>query len=152
MDTYDITGLDPASAKEYVLAAISTLKQTTEKRLELEREIEIWSKRVALAKEHSRSDLQAQAETRVFEVRQNLDRIRNEEAGLNGGVIRLKSQLKMILNQPELEYDADQLSAELELLAGEHDELAEKFREEEALDALERLKREMDQEGQDTEA
>ena len=149
MDTYDITGLDPSSAKEYVLAIISTLNQTTEKCNQLERELEMWQKRAALAKEHGRSDLQSQAEARAFEIRQDLDRIKPEEADLKGGVIRLKSQLKLILNQPDMAYDADQLSAELEMLGEERDELADKFREEEAEDALQRLKQEMEQEEPD---
>jgi hypothetical protein len=50
MDTYDITGLDAKTAKEYVLAAIATLNSTREKREELEHEEELWSKRLELAK------------------------------------------------------------------------------------------------------
>ena len=147
MDNYDITGLDPASAKEYVLAAISTLKQTSDKRAQLENELELWQKRISLAKEHGRSDLQTQAETREFETKQQLEKIKLEEAELKGGVVRLKSQLKLILNQPDLAYDADHLAAELEMLTEEKDDLADKFREEEAEDALQRLKREMEQDG-----
>ena len=39
MDTYDITGLDARSAKEYVFAAITTLNATRDKREELERDL-----------------------------------------------------------------------------------------------------------------
>lgn len=148
MDTYDITGLDPQSAKEYVLAAVTTLKATEEKREELERELELWTKRVELAKEHNKEDLIAQAESRKAEVTSDLERIKTEEAELKGGVIRLKGQLKLILNQPEMSMDADQLAAQLELMEDERDDLADKFREEEANDALARLKEEMEQEDQ----
>ena len=147
MDTYDITGLDARSAREYVFAAITTLNTTREKREELERDLALWSKRVELAKEHGRDNLLQSAESRLAEIKLDLEKIRNEEAELHGGVIRLKGQLKLILNQPELEMDADQLVAMLEL-DDKHkpDELAEKFREEEANDALERLKAEMEKE------
>lgn len=145
MDTYDITGLDPQSAREYVLAAITTLKATQEKRRELEQELELWTKRVDLAKEHNKEDLIAQAEARKVEVTGDLERIKAEEAELNGGVIRLKGQLKLILNQPELSMDADYLAAQLEMMEEERDDLADKFKEQEADDALAQLKAEMEE-------
>lgn len=147
MDTFDITGLDPAAAKEYVLAAITTLKATRDKRAELERDQGLWSKRLELAKEHGREELIQSAETRIGEINLALEKIKSEEAELNGGVIRLKGQLKLILNQPELEMDADQLAAMMELGdLHKPDELAEKFKEQEADDELARLKAEMEKE------
>lgn len=147
MDTFDITGLDAKTAREYVLAAITTLNATRDKREELERDLELWQKRVDLAKQHDRADLLETAEARLAEIKLNLEKIRNEEAELNGGVIRLKGQLKLILNEPDLEVDTDQLVAMLEL-SDDHkpDELAEKFREEEANQELEKLKAEMEKE------
>ena len=149
MDTYDITGLDPQSAKEYVLAAVTTLKATQDKRSELDREAELWAKRVDLAKEHGKDDLVAEAQARKNDVYAELERIKAEEAELHGGVIRLKGQLKLILNQPELSSDADYLAAQLELMDEERDDLADKFREEEANEALNKLKAEMEGEGRD---
>lgn len=148
MDNYDITGLDPQSAKEYVFAAVTTLKATQEKRAELEREAELWAKRIELAKEHGKEELLSQAMERFSQVKEDLNRIKAEEAELSGGVIRLKSQLKLILNQPELDMDADLLAAQLELMEDDlkKDELADKFREEEAEDALAKLKAQMDEE------
>ena len=150
MDTYDITGLDPKSAAEYVLAAITTLKATQEKRTELELEAALWAKRKELAGEHGKEDLLLRAEARANQVKEDLDRIKLEEAELNGGVIRLKGQLKLIRNQPELNMDTDQLVAELELMEDDlkQDELSEKFREEEANDALANLKEQMEKEEQ----
>ena len=147
MDTYDITGLDANTAREYVLAAVTALNETRKKREDLERDLELWSKRVELAKEHNREELLESANTRLIEIKTYLDKIKSEEAELQGGVIRLKGQLKLILNQPELEVDADQLVAMLELEdLHKPDELAEKFREEEANEALEKLKLEMEKE------
>ena len=147
MDAYDISGLDAKTAREYVLAAITALNATRQKREELERDLELWSKRVELAQEHGREDLLESATVRVGEIRAYLEKIRAEEADLEGGVIRLKGQLKMILNQPELEMDTDQLVAMLELDdVHKPDELAEKFREEEANEALRKLKLEIEKE------
>lgn len=147
MDTYDITGLDAKTAREYVLAAITALNETRKKREELENDKELWSKRVDLAKQHGRDDLLESATTRLTEIESYLDKIKTEEAELNGGVIRLKGQLKLILNQPELEVDTDQLIAMLELDdVHKPDELAEKFRNEEANDALRRLKEQIERE------
>ena len=147
MDTYDITGLDTKTAKEYVLAAITALNETRKKREELERDKELWSKRVELAKQHGREDLLETATSRLVDTQNYLDKIRSEEAELHGGVIRLKGQLKVIENQPELEMDTDQLLAMLELNdPHKPDELAEKFRDQEASEALEKLKAEMEKE------
>ncbi len=147
MDTYDITGLDAKSAREYVFAAITTLKATREKREELERDLALWAKRSDLAKEHGREDLLQSAEARLAEIKLDLEKIRNEEADLDGGVTRLKRQLKFILSQPELEADTDLLVAMVELNDDNKlFELTEKFRDEEAKQALERLKAEMEKE------
>ena len=150
MDTFDISGLDPSSAKEYVLAAVTTLNQTRAKREELERDEALWSKRTDLANEHSREDLLSQAQQKLNEVREDLGRIKAEEAELHGGVIRLKGQLKLIMNEPELSIDADQLAAQMEMLQEERDDLADKFKEEEANDALSQLKEQMQKEDSDS--
>ena len=148
MDNYDITGLDPKSAQEYVVAVVATLKATEAKRAELERESELWAKRAEMAREHGREELRSQAETRKVEIAADLGRIKTEEAELKGGAIRLKGQLRLILKQPELATDADQLAAQIELMDDGRDELVEKFREEEANDALAQLKAEIEKEEQ----
>lgn len=150
MDDYDITGLDPQSAREYVLAVITTLKQTKTKRTELEKEYQLWTGRVKLAEQNGRADLQSQAEVRVFEVKQDLDRIKAEEASLAGGVIRLKSQLSMLQSQPQFTVDTDRMLAELELLGDHRDELADKFKDEEAEIALQNLKNQLNSEEKDS--
>jgi phage shock protein A len=148
MDNYDITGLDPKSAQEYVLAAVTTLKATENRRAELQNEFDMWAKRIGLAKEHGKEDLLAQAESRKAEVAADLAHIKAEEAELKGGVIRLKGQLKLILGAPELSGDADLLAAQLELMDDDRDDLADQFREEEANDALAQLKAEIEKEEQ----
>ena len=146
MDTYDLTGLDAQTAKEIVVNVISSLKQTTAQRASVEEELEIWKGRVRLAAEKGRSDLQAQAQTRVDDLEFNLESIRAEELELIRGVDRMKRQLKLIESQPQFSIDADMLLAELEILGGETDELAERFKEEEADALLDKLKKDMQDE------
>jgi hypothetical protein len=143
MDTYDITGLDAQSAKEILFQVIKSLKTTTAQREKLEMELTVWQGRVRLAVENGKSDLQAQAQTRVGDIEFQLDSLRAEEAELVRGVDQMKRQLKLLENQPELSVDAEALLFQLDQIAGERDELADTFREEEGNALLDKLKEDM---------
>lgn len=146
MDDFDLDGLDAKSAKDYLVAVITTLSKTKAKRAELEKELELWNGRIRLAVQNDRSDLQAEAEVRVRDLQFELDDIKAEEHVYAQGVRKMKTQLQMIEMQPQLSADAEQLLAQLELIGGERDELADAFKEEEANQALEELKKRMEQE------
>jgi len=146
MDTFDLNGLDPQSAREVVLNVIRSLKETQSQRIKLEADLDLWERRKALAAERGRSDLQAEAQVRLDDIQYQLGGLRAEEAELVRTVDRLKQQLRTIENGPQPLVDTDQLLAELELLGGERDELSEKLREEEANALLEQLKRDMQDE------
>ena len=150
MDDYDISGLDPQSAREYVQAVLSTLKQTTAARVQLEKELALWASREQLAKEKEAVQLIEHAAAKVAAIRQDLERIRSEERPMLAGTVRLKSQLKLIEGQAQLPDGPEMLLGALEMLTGERDELADRFREEEAADAVRELKEKMDgEEGSD---
>ena len=51
MSDIDIDSMDPASAREYVLSFISTLRGIQKERAGLERELDLWEKRAKLAEE-----------------------------------------------------------------------------------------------------
>ncbi len=146
MDTYDLTGLDPQSAKQIVVQVITSLKKTREQRAQTERDLELWRNRVRLASEKGRSDLEAQAQTRVNDLEYKLEGLKAEERDLENGVSRMKRQLSDMEQQPTMSVDTDRLLAELELLGGERDELEEKLKEEEVNDLLGRLKQDMNDE------
>ena len=150
MEDFDLTGLDPQAAKQYIVAVISSLKSTTAKRAELEKERDIWTSRIELAKQNDKSDLQAAAEIRAQDIENELYRIQAVEKALSDGVARMKRQLRMMQNQPQLSIDPDALLAGLELLGGETDELADKFKDEEAKQALDELKKKI--EGEETDS
>ena len=136
--------MDPVSAKEYVAAVLSTLKQTKIKRIELQKELEKWKSRVKLAGDQGRTDLQAEAVLKAEQIQEDLRKIMYEELELKKELDIVKGQLLHIQNQPEITIDADLLLAQLEMVVGERDELADKFKEAEADLELKRLKKEMD--------
>ena len=136
--------MDPISAKEYVAAVLSTLKQTKIKRIELQKELEKWKSRVILAGDQGRTDLQAEAALKAEQVQEDLQKIMYEELEFKKELDIVKSQLLRIQDQPEITIDADLLLAQLEMVVGERDELADKFKEAEADLELKRLKKEMD--------
>ena len=140
----DLTGMDPVSAKEYIAAVLSTLKQTKIKRIELQKELEKWKSRVILAGDQGRTDLQAEAALKAEQIQDDLQKIMYEELELKKELDIVKSQLLHIQNQPEITVDADLLLAQLEMVVGERDELADKFKEAEADLELKQLKKEMD--------
>jgi len=139
----DISGMDAAAAKEYVVAVLSTLKQTAAKRIELTKELEKWQARVRLAEEHGRNELADEASARVGQIREDVVRIQAEESELKKELDIVKGQLEWIKKQPQLSIDAEYLLAQLEMVVGERDELADKFKDAEAAGELERLKKEM---------
>ena len=143
MDTFDLTGLDAQTAKQIVVQVIQSLKATTAQRVKLDKEADLWRDRIKLAEEKGRSDLQAEAQTRLADVEFQLDSLRAEETELIRTVDRMKQQLKTIEAQPEMSVDTDQLLAQLELLEDDKDELAEEFRKQEADALLDQLKEDM---------
>ena len=143
MDTFDLTGLDAPTAKQIVVQVIQSLKATTAQREKLDQEAILWRNRIKLAAEKGRSDLQAEAQTRLTDVEFQLDSLRAEETELIRTVDRMKQQLKMIEGQAEMSVDTDQLLAQLELMEDDKDELAEEFRKQEADALLDKLKEDM---------
>lgn len=145
-DDYNIMGLEPEDARDYVIAVMTTLKATATKRVQLERELAMWEGRVKLASEKGRQELAAGAQARATEIQEQLTKIRVEEQGYRDGIGRMETQLKRLLTQPKMTVDADLLVAQMDMLLGEHSETDEKFREAEAGWALDDLKKKMDEE------
>lgn len=151
-DEYDIRGLEPEDAKRYIVAVMATLKQTTAKRIQLERELDMWQNRVTLAVENGRQDLIEGAERKVSQVQEEIAHLRGEEHEYSDGLNRMKSQLRMIQSQPTMSVDVDLLTAQMDLMIGESEkaesEARDKFRTAEAEWALEELKRKMKNENE----
>jgi hypothetical protein len=137
----DIDFLDFDSAREYVLAFITTLKRTQKERAVTEEELAIWQRRVKLAEGRGEQVLRKAAEEKAAELEARRARLQAEEAELAAKVDVLKEKLRMLRVRSTLSVDADALLAQLSLAAGEKDTLKQSLKEQEAQAALEELKR-----------
>jgi phage shock protein A len=142
LDT-DLEGLGPKEASQYVLAFITTLKQT-EKALDAAREdANLWTRMVSLAQSKGDAGLTAQAMTRLSDATTKQSRLEAELADLKAKVSVLKEKLVHIRMAGVKLVDADLLLAQLEMVAGKKDELAHTMKNEEASAALDELKKKM---------
>lgn len=142
MDT-DIDSLDYGSAREYVLAFLTTHKQTQRERAIAEEELVQWEHRVKLAGSRGEPQLKKTAGQRAAELRERVARLIGEERELKRKVAVLKQKLQVLRLQASFAVDADALLAQLSLLAGEPDTLGRALKEQEAQAALEELKRKL---------
>ena len=143
MSDIDFTNMDLPSSKDFLLALMTTIKQTETKIASFDTELTLWKGRIVLAQNNNKSDLEAQAYVRVKDIEFEMDTLKTEIIEFRGEFERLKRHIQMIKNQPEFTVDADLLLAQMEMVVGEPDELAEKFKKEEANAELEKLKKEM---------
>jgi len=142
----NLSGLDPESAKDYVLQYIVSLKRVQQRREQLRQELKLWSDRAGLAAENGREDLKEQALAKCREVAATEQQMAAEERSLELDIQDMKRQLEMIRHQPVSSINTDLLLAQLEQVVGEKDVTAEKFRSVEADQELDELKRRMEQE------
>jgi phage shock protein A len=143
LDT-DLEGLDPRQATEYVLAFITTLKQTEKAVAAAEEDANLWTRRVTLARSRGDEGLAAQAQARLSGAVAKKASLETELADLRAKVSVLREKLTMIRMRGPRLVDTDLLLAELEMLAGKRDELGHAMKQEEAGAALDELKKKMD--------
>jgi phage shock protein A len=142
----DIDFMDFESAREYVLAFITSLKTTQKQRAVAEEELDHWRSRVRLADSRGEPVLKRGAEQRVAELETRCHKLLQEELDLKRKVDVLKEKLKAAKIRSSLKVDADALLAQMQMLVGEPDSLTEQLRSEEAGQALELLKKRMEEE------
>jgi phage shock protein A len=119
-DDLDLRGLDAQGARRYVLAFVTTLKESQRRLKSLEAELRTWSDRAALARSKGREDLASAADAKAASLGPRLAEARAEEADLLGKVSVLKEKLKLKLHgEIERSVDSERLEAELEMLTGE---------------------------------
>jgi len=148
MSDTDIDFMDYEAAREYVLAFFAALKRTQKERAIAEEELAQWERRVRLAENRSEPILKKGAEQRVQELRGRTARLLEEEAAMRRKTDVLKEKLKRLQVRSSLSVDADALLAQLKMVTGEPDALAEALRDTEASQALEELKRRLTEGGQ----
>jgi phage shock protein A len=137
--------MDFESAREYVLAFITSLKKTQKHRAVAEEELEHWRGRVKLADNRGEPVLKRGAEQRVTELEARSKQLHREELELRRKVDVLKEKLKATKIRSSLQVDADALLAQMQMLVGEPDKLKQDLRNTEADQALQALKKKMGQ-------
>ena len=142
MDT-DIEGLGPREAADYVLAFITTLKQTEKALAASAEEVALWTRRVALAAAKGDPSLTTQAQARLSDVTAKKAGLEAELADVKAKVAVLKEKLARLRTTGGRLVDADLLLAQLEMVVGKKDELSETMKQEETKAALDELKKKM---------
>jgi len=131
MNDTDLSNLSPEEAREYVLAFLTTLKQTAAQRIAVTKDLETWRARVALAQQKGAADLAAKAGAVVTGLEQKLSALDSEESELELTVQTLKQNLRRLEAMGRRLVDTDLLQAELDLAVGE--EKAAEIRTDKAL-------------------
>lgn len=151
MDDTDLSGLDPAAAREYVHGFVTTLRLTVKRRQQLETERDTWEERVRRAAAAGDDRLRDAARERLRRVQEDVGRVAAEEAELGAQVEVLQRQLRRIRATGPATVDTEQLLAQLQEMVGDHDTLKEDLdrlsAEQRAAAELESLKRRMRPEG-----
>jgi phage shock protein A len=140
LDT-DIEGLDPAQASEYVLAFITTVKQTEKALAAAQEETNTWTRRVTLARSRGDEGLAAQAQARLSDATAKQSHLETELAELKKKVAVLKDKLVRLRMTGGRLVDTDLLLAQLQMVVGQKDELGEAMKKEETNAALDELKK-----------
>jgi chromosome segregation ATPase len=113
----DLTGMDVAGAKEYIIHYSTALKLTEKKGEALDQELAKWNARIALARSKGAADLANAAE-------QEAEKIKVQQAALSAEIAELKAQIERMRKQlPGLaartrSIDPDLLEQELIMAAG----------------------------------
>jgi hypothetical protein len=135
LDT-DIEGLNPAQASEYVLAFITTLKQTEKALAAAQEDTNTWTRRVTLARSRGDEGLAGQAQARLSDAAAKQSQMETELADLKS-----KDKLVRIRMTGGRLVDTDLLLAQLQMVVGQKDELGEAMKKEETNAALDELKK-----------
>ena len=140
-NSLDIDRLPYKDAEQYVLSFITTLKGIEGELKNLDRELELWSRRARLAEENHETQLLLIARKKISELQAKSPQLELEQKSLRLKVSVLKEKLKIIRNQPAATVDTDELLQKMKMLAGEEDKTLEVIEDLEAQKALEELKK-----------
>jgi phage shock protein A len=119
MQDTDLSNMTPQEAREYVLAFITTLKQTAQQRARADVDLETWRARQKLAEEKGAADLAAKAASMLGELEAKRATLQAEESELEGTIGVLKQNLRKLEAMGTRLVDTDLLQAELDMLVGE---------------------------------
>ena len=139
-DQFDMSGMSEQEAKQYVLQYLKALQEVRRQKKDKQGDFETWEKRVRLAKEQGRDDLQQEALARCRQLADEYDSLSQQEKSLEEDVDALKRRLATFT---ERSVNAEALLGQLEGVVGDSHETDRAVDELEVEADLERLKRQM---------
>ena len=139
---FDLTGMGPEDAKDYVLSLTAHLKQTEAALKSADDEVALWDKRVSLAHQAGQPELEAEATVQHEQAKARKTALELEVQDFRLGLDKVKKQLQLLpLTQRSV--NTDLLQENLTKLAGPLDSVTPTAKQMEAEDALAALKRKL---------
>ncbi len=142
---FDITGMTPADARDYVVSIAAHLKQAESDLAAADEEVKLWAGRIVLADEKGLADLRVQAEAKRVEAVDRRTKLELEVWEFRDGVEKLKKQL-LLLPMTQRTVNTEALLENLAHLGGPLDQVTPTVRRAEADDALAALKKRLAEE------
>jgi phage shock protein A len=136
-DTVNLSGMNPAAAKEYIYNFITTLKLTEKQISDLDGELAKWRSRIELAKSKERPELAAEAEKELERLAVKQRQLAGEAESLKSQIEEMRRQLPLLAAR-ERSIDPDLLEQELLMAAGRMPGDEEKARNERQFKDLEK--------------
>ncbi|MFZ4615903.1 MAG: hypothetical protein ACOYM2_06880 [Rectinemataceae bacterium] len=118
MDDTDLSGLDLAGARAYLVDFATSSKLARNALTALDGELALWTARVALAEGKAMAELAASARAKLSELEGKRAPLAAELAETEDKVRRIREKLPLVAAS-ERSIDADRLLAELQLMTGE---------------------------------
>ncbi|MDR1278847.1 MAG: chromosome partitioning protein [Treponema sp.] len=113
----NLSGMDAAGAREYILNFITTLKLTEKKIRELDEDLARWNSRIDLARSQGKDDLAAEAEKEAGQIKERQAQLAGETADLKSRIEDMRKQIPLLAAR-ERSVDPDLLEQELLMAAG----------------------------------
>lgn len=142
---FDITGMAPAAARDYVVSISAHLKQAEADLAAADDEVKLWAGRIVLAEERGLMELRTQAEAKRIEAVDRRTKLEMEVWEFKDGVEKLKKQL-LLLPLTQRTVNTDALLEGLANLGGPLDQVTPMAKRAEADDALASLKKRLAEE------
>ncbi len=134
---------DPDTLIGYAGSLIRSLRQTRMRILQLKRESAVWEKRISLADKKGKIDLGSQARIMGQNIMGDLRQLAEEERELVTELSSIKKHF-IVNKNPGGSLDADRLLSELEIISEKEDKTEEAFKNLEAEEELDKLKKKLE--------
>jgi hypothetical protein len=139
---FDLGGMGPDDAKDYVLSLTAHLKQTEAALKTAEEEFKLWEERLVLASQRGQADLIRRAEDQKADAAARKTQLELEVRDFRAGVDKVKKQL-LLLPLTQRTVNTDVLQENLAHLGGSLDSVTPTVKKIQADEALAALKKRM---------